>query len=91
MHQAEGEYFEASLQLMTKLMAKGYCKILTESNILLEKVMQFFVKLSKRYNENNNKDSLYRMLFVLSILAELLRNESKFILTFDRHFLLSLC
>lgn len=50
MLQAEGEYFEASLQLMAKLMAKGYSNLLTESTGILEKVMQLFVKLSKRYN-----------------------------------------
>lgn len=49
--------------------------------------MQYYVTLFKRYEKESSQDLKYRSLFVLSVLAEFIRQEAKFLVPFSREFL----
>lgn len=85
--EADGQYFESSLQLLIRLFSKGYASLLSSSHFVLQKIMQYFVTLFKRYEKESTQDLKYRTLFVLSVLAEFIRQEAKFLVPFSREFL----
>lgn len=55
----------------------------------MRKMMNHFTKLSKELDVKGSADVEMRMLFVLSIIAELMRAEPKFFFPFTRKFLLN--
>lgn len=73
--------------MLIKLFSKGHASFLVASSFVLQKIMQYFVSLFKRYEKEQAQDLKYRSLFVLSVLAEFVRQEAKFLVPFSREFL----
>ena len=74
------------MQLVLKVISKGYANLLTVSAQLVSKIMTHFVSLSKALKTVPSPQIQYRQLFTLSILAELIRQEPKYQMPFTRDF-----
>lgn len=98
MSKEEEESFEDCLRELNSLFQKGYSHLFMTQTLLMRKMMNHFTRLGKQlevnsnYIQENSEDpkTQKRMLFVLSVIAELLRYNPKFYYPFTRKFLLTM-
>lgn len=98
MTQEEGEQFEDCLRALNSLFQKGYTHLFMTQTLLMRKMMNHFTKLGKELEVlfsitqegGDDTKTQRRMLFVLSVIAELLRHNPKFYYPFTRKFLITL-
>jgi len=98
MRASENEQFEQCLQGLSLLFKKGYTSVFMTFVDLMRKMMNQFTRLGRLLevfpsllwqDDSQDQHIESRMLYVLSLIAELIRDNPKFYFPFTRKFLLT--